>query len=372
MGSYRLISSDSHVIEPADLWQTRIDAKYRNLAPYLAHEEKTDQWYAEGNVKYGIIGASMQAGERFENPRNITFEGRYSDGPLGGQDPHAHVKDMDSDGVSGGVLYPTMGLFFLSIQDSGLLSAICRAYNDWLAEFCAPYRNRLKGMAMLNIDNVGDGVAELRRCAKLGLAGAMIPIRPLLNRYDHPIYEPLWAAAQDLDMPLSFHTGTLRWQKTDGPVDPLRSDPIQMATNDQHLRNSLAAIILSGVFERFPKLIVGAAEFEICWAPYLIRRLDNIYSERAAGLRGHRYKGSVLPSDFFRSNTFISFQEDNIGIQLRSFIGVDNLMWGSDYPHAESTFPRSREIVDRLLDGVPQEEKAKIAGANTARVFHCE
>jgi predicted TIM-barrel fold metal-dependent hydrolase len=207
MSTYTLISSDSHIIEPVDLWETRIDRKFRDWAPRLVHEGEFDQWYADG-VKFGNIGTNQQAGLRFETPDKLTAGGSMNTIPLGGVDPHAHVKDMDVDGVTGGVLYPSQGLTVYRVPDSELLSAILRAYNEWLADFCKPYPERLKGIAMLNVDEPRVAASELRRAANIGLAGAMIPLRPMEHRYDHPMYEPLWAEAQDLDMPLSLHVGT--------------------------------------------------------------------------------------------------------------------------------------------------------------------
>ena len=368
MFTYRLISSDSHIIEPADLWEKRIGRKFRDRAPRLVHEGDLDQWYADG-VKFGNIGTNQQAGLRFEAPEKLTAGGRMETIPLGGIDPHAHVKDMDVDGVSGGVLYPSQGLTIYRVPDSELLSAIFRAYNDWLADFCRLYPNRLKGIAMINVDDVGDAVGELQRAARMGLAGAMIPLRPMGHRYDHPTYEPLWAAAQDADMPLSLHVGTYRWRPGTDP-NVISQDIVEFTNRECDVRNAIAAMIFAGVFERYPKLKVGAVEFEVAWAPYFMARMDNVYTERAVGVKRERFKGGMLPSDFFRGNIFISFQEDDLGIQLRSHIGVENLMWGSDYPHAESTFPKSREIVARILKGIPDEEKAKIAGANAARLYH--
>ena len=109
MSEYTLISSDSHIYEPPDLWEKRIDPRFKDRAPYLAHEASTDQWYADG-VKFGIVGVNQQAGVRFDKLDEITVEGRYVDAPLGGMDPHAHVKDLDIDTVAGDVLYPSMGL----------------------------------------------------------------------------------------------------------------------------------------------------------------------------------------------------------------------------------------------------------------------
>jgi predicted TIM-barrel fold metal-dependent hydrolase len=368
MSNYKLVSSDSHVFEPPDLWEKRIDPKFKGRVR-LVREGNNDQWYADSD-KFGMVGVNQQAGLRFETPEKISFEGTYDTVGQGGLDPHAHVKDMDLDGVAGGLLYPSIGLTAYMVPSSDLLSAILQAYNDYVADFCKPYPNRLKGIAMLNVDNVEEAVRELERVAKMGLAGAMIPVRPIL-RYDHPDYEPLWAVAQDLDMPLSLHVGTVRWRPDLQALADMM-DPVFFSSLEVDARTSLAAMIFSGVFESYPKLKVAAVEFEVVWAAYFMERMDNTYKERAPGVRGRRFKGDVLPSDFFRSNVYISFQEDANGMQLRHYIGVDNLMWGSDYPHAESTFPRSREIVDQFLQSVPEEEKAKIAGANAARLYHID
>jgi predicted TIM-barrel fold metal-dependent hydrolase len=368
MSTYRLISSDSHIIEPANLWEDRIDRPFRARAPRLVREGDFDQWSADG-VKFGNIGTNQQAGLRFEAPAKLTAVGRMDTVPLGGIDPHAHVKDMDLDGVAGGVLYPSQGLTIYRVPDSELLSAIFRAYNDWLADFCRAYPNRLKGIAMINVDDVANAVGELQRAAKMGLAGAMIPLRPMEHRYDHPMYASLWAAAQDLDMPLSLHVGTYRW-RPGANANATSQDIVEFTNRECDARHAIAAIIFAGVFERYPALKVGAVEFEVAWAPYFMARMDNVYTERAVGVKRERFKDGLLPSDFFRRNIFISFQEDDLGIQLRSHIGVENLMWGSDYPHAESTFPKSRQIVAHILKDVPDEEKVKIAADNAARLYH--
>ena len=331
-------------------------------------EERTDQWYADGGkVKFGTF-ANAQAGMRFENPELISVEGRYGDVPLGGLDPHAHVADMDLDGVAGGVLYPSMGLSLYRVPDDDLLSAILRTSNDWLVDFCEPYPRRLKGIAMINLDDVDEALKELQRTAKIGLAGAMVATRAGRQPYDHPMYEPFWAAAQDLEMPISLHTGCIR-ATADSQFDSIESSAAEFTNHEYHVRNAIAELIFAGVFERYPKLKVGAVEFEILWAPYFMGRMDNTYRERTSGRDIARFKGGAMPSDFFRSNIFISFQEDPLGIQLRSHIGVDNLMWASDYPHSESTFPKSGEIVEELLRDVPEQEKAKIAGGNSASLY---
>ena len=127
-------------------------------------------------------------------------------------------------------------------------------------------------------------------------------------------------------------------------------------------------MIFSGVFERYPRLTLAIVEFELAWVPHVLSSMDYTYRERH-GEAIYRFKDGMLPSDFFRRNVVLSFQEDAVGIRLRDLIGVDNMMWGSDYPHSESTFPQSRKILAEILAGVPEDEQAKIVGGNTARVY---
>ena len=250
------------------------------------------------------------------------------------------------------------------------MSAIFRAYNDWLAEFCSADPTRLKGIAMINLDDVRDGIAELERAATLGLSGAMIAEYPLEDRrYDQPEYEPFWAAAQALDMPLSLHTATRRQGKIRGAGAPTLRDASSRATKAFSPATSLCDMIFSGVFERHPALKLAIVEFELAWAPHLLSTMDYTYRERHEEAL-YRFKDGMVPSDFFHRNVFLSFQEDAIGIRLRDVIGVGNMMWGSDYPHSESTFPQSRKILAEILAGVPEDEQAQIVGGTTARVYH--
>ena len=371
MSNYRVISSDSHVFEPPDLWTTRIDPKFKGREPQVIRtDDGADRWFTDGIKGSGAFGGS-QAGMRFEAPENLSTLATYEDVRPGGYIPEEHIKDMDTDGIDVGILYPSVGLqLYCTVPDSELLSASFRAYNDWLAEFCAPFPDRLKGIAMVNLDDVQDGLSELKRGAKMGLAGAMITIYPPEDQpYDSPIYEPFWAAAEDLDIPLSLHLTTNR----PGPgqqYSNLDTVKVSFLCNTDHwVRISLADMIYSGVFERYPKLMAGSVEQELSWIPHFLDRLDYNYTQRAIGDTSYRYKGDALPSDYFHSNVFLGFQEDALGIRDRDIIGVDQLMWGSDYPHDESTFPRSREIIDEILADCTEQEKAKIVGGNAARVY---
>ncbi len=368
MADYRVISSDNHIIEPVDLWTSRGESKFKDRMPHVERLEEGDYWICEG-VKEMSIAAGTQVGLRFEEPEKLRFGGgRTEDVPPGGYIPEEHVKDMDIDGIDVSIVYPTTALGLYSVPDGELLNSIFRTYNDWVGEFCSAVPERLEGIAMINLDDVRTGIKEVERCAKLGLAGAAITAYPPQARpYDKPEYEPLWAAAQDLAMPLSLHTGTNR---KDGFVNTDTVTASFMTNFDYWVRMSLGDMIFSGVFERYPKLQVGSIEYALAWAPHFLSRMDIMYSETGVELtQGYRFKGDALPSDFFHDNVFLGFQEDAVGIRLRDIIGVDNLQWGADYPHPESTFPRSRQIIEEILLDCTEEERAKIVGGNAARVY---
>ena len=192
MAEYKLISADSHIVEPPDMYTGRIEPRFRDRAPKMERRKtpsgrEYDAWML-GGMQVGTLGAVMQAGQRFEDPSQIDFLGVW---------------------VS--CLQPSQGLFWYRIPDSELLTEICRVYNDWIADFCKPYPERLKGIGMLNVDDVNEGCLELERCKKLGLVGAFIPVSPLPDKpYSHPIYDRLWWTAQDLALPLLLHIATPR------------------------------------------------------------------------------------------------------------------------------------------------------------------
>ena len=371
--NYKLISSDSHVYEPYDLWTSRIEPKFVDRAPHIEHLESSDYWFCDGSKVIGT-GSGSQTGTRFEDADSLTLQKRFQDVRPGGYIPEEHIKDMELDGVYANVLFPTVGLLLYSVPDSELLTAIFRVYNDWVAEFCKSYPSRLKGVCVINVDDVPTGVKELERCANIGLKGALITVYPPEGReYFLPEYEPLWTTAEALDMPLGLHVATNRpgaGQEFMNASTDLR--PAFLTNVDHWVRMSLADMIFSGVFERHPKLKVGTVEHEFGWLPHFMERLDYNYTERPRRDDWPRFKEDMMPSDYLRRNIFVSFQEDPVGIQHRDYIGIDILMWGSDYPHIESTFPKSREILEEILADCAQEEKVKIAGGNAARVFQID
>ena len=370
MAEQRLISADSHVNEPADLWVDRVEKEFRDRAPHVVENlpgQRPGSYLILEGVPPIHMAQGIGAGKKPEELPKFFEESTYKDARPGGWDPAERIKDMDLDGVEADVIYTTMGFRIFWLADAALQYACFRAYNDWLGEYCSYAPNRLAGLALIPLYDVEDGIKELRRCAKLGLKGGMIWCSPPQDRsYSSPTYDPFWAEAQDLNMPLSLHsiTGV-------GPESRLIvKDPL-----DRYLRSTVLAhevqrtfttLIFSGVLERFPRLRFVSAENEVGWLSFFLQKLDQAQDE-------YRYLYpntlELKPTEYFRRQCYATFIDDPVGVATREFIGVDNIMWSSDYPHTVSTWPHSQEIVERDLHGVPQEEKHKIVRGNAARLY---
>ncbi|MEW6300103.1 MAG: amidohydrolase family protein [Thermodesulfobacteriota bacterium] len=372
-----IISGDTHIVEPPDLYTSRIVGPLTDRAPRIKRQKMADgrefdAWFI-GDTQVVTLGAVTQAGRRFEDPAKIDFVGVWEDVREGAYEPHAMIAELEIDGIWGAVVQPSQGLFWYHIEDSELLSALCRAYNDWIAEFCRPYPGRLRGIGMLNVDDPAEACAELERCATLGLAGAFIPVTPLPGRpYRNPMYERFWATAQDLTMPLLMHLATQRANVPGCEISVSFSTftPAGLRpTQDYWVRYALTDLIFAGVCERYPRLRVGSVEHEISWAPHWLRQMDYTYKERPV-YSGYTSREGLLPSDYWRRNMFAVFQEDDVGVQLRHRIGLDNMLWGNDFPHSESTWPRSRTFLAQMFEGVPAAERRKLLCDNAVTIFH--
>ncbi len=370
-----MLSSDCHIVEPPDLFTSRVPSKFAADTPRVVTDEGLERWIFGDRLGPTTFGPG-RAGDRFmseaNRPRRFapsTWAGSTfaADVPLSAYDPAAWLAANETDGVYGGVVFPSHGLICYSmIEASDCLDACCTAMNEWLLEFAQEDPKRIKPLMMLNVDDVSTAVSEMARLRNAGGAGLIVPVRAPVA-YDSPIYEPLWAAAEDLDMPINFHVVTTR--------DPGREDvpttPAMVVNNhDYKVRCTLTEMIFSGVFERHPRLQVIAVENEGGWAPFFMDRMDWHYQYNARIIDGyHRFAGGELPSDYMRRNVYISFAEDAVLMQHRTSLGLDKLMWGNDFPHAEGTFPRSEEFLERDLPGVSASERILLTQTNCAKMY---
>ena len=387
---YKILSADDHVFEPSDLWVTRMDAKYRDRAPHLVHRETADTWVCDDLIIVGGLGQGTHPGSRFEEDpeKKAEMKARTREEHIrpGGYDPHERIKDMEIDGIEKTIIYPTVGMTLYKVPDSRWLTQMQKTYNDWIAEYCNAVPDRLYGLALTNTDDLDDAVRELYRCKKMGLVGALISVYPgPEKRYFNPEYEPFWTAAEELQLPIALHIGTNRPGPDNEflPRERSFSSSAFLTNIDHYVRMSIADMIFTGVFERHPNLYVGSIEQETAWVPHFLERMDYTYFERGSELPAeqqppgpgsrrdrYRFKEGKKPSDFWYSNCFVVFQQDPFTMKFRDFIGVDNIQFGSDYPHDEGTFPKSREVAERVLGDSTPEEKHKVLWGNAARVYN--
>jgi predicted TIM-barrel fold metal-dependent hydrolase len=369
-----MISSDSHIVEPPDLWEGRMPAGLAERGPRVVSEADGDWWYVDNRKTMSFLGT--QTGVRFEgDPDKLRTSAGFDEVRSAAYDPARYLAENEEDGIWGSVIYPSQGLVLYSVPNTEVVSAAMAGYNDWLAEFCAHDTSRLKGIAMVNIDEPDEAVAELRRVHAKGLAGALITVAPPAWRpLRDPSLDPFWAAAEEQSMPLSLHVGTDRGDPRAGDaafrLDVKNVPPSAFVNKDYQVRQAFADLILSGVLERHPGLRVGTVEHELAWIPFFLDQMDYTYTDRPARGEWHRFADpSVRPSHFFAKQCFASFQEDAIGMKMLDLIGVNTLLWGSDYPHTESTFPKSQEILARILAGVSADDALRIVAGNAAELY---
>ncbi len=331
-----LISSDSHVSEPGDLWVERLPARFKDDAP--------------------TFGGGRNRGT-----------GRF-DGKPGGWDPNERLKEAAEDGVSAEVLYPTSGLRLFGLDDPELQEACFRVYNDWIIDYCSAAPDRLWGIGCISVYNIDHAIEELERCKRNGLRGSLVwqaPHPDLPFTSDHS--ERFWAASQELDMPVNFHILTGHNYSKNG----FGGGGIEHYRGSVNLKmfdavNLFFDLIFYGVLERYPGLKVVNVENEIGWIPFVLQQWDYYYRRY---YDTNRPPIEMAPSEYFRRQIYVTFFDDAVGGHNFAWWGEDNCMWSNDYPHPNSTWPRSREVIERDLGHLTPELRKKLVCDNVAQVF---
>lgn len=375
---YKIVDSDAHMIEPVDLWQQRVDGRFRERAPRLVKDP--DGQTGMYLVTEGILPTNVALA--YGSNRNLDKDMLASGVPTleGGWDPAARIKDMEVDGVDAAVLYPTFPIGFFNLEDVDLQNECFRVYNDWLAEFCAYDPRRFAGLALISLLDIERGTRELERCGRMGLKGAIIWASPPEREpFLSPNYDRFWAAAQELSMPLSLHLGTGRGKtglstrnqpgKDSGKIEFTTNYWVaKLAGQEFEIKESILRLLFGGILERFPGLKIVSAENEIAWIPSLLQRADHIYARMQKLMPAPI---TMQPSQYFQRQCYATFIEDPIGVKSYHLWDiVDNIMWSTDYPHPAATWPHSQEILARDFDGVPEEDKRKIISENAAKLYH--
>ena len=386
MPEFKLISADSHVNEPPAAWE-RVQKEYGERAPQVVKDPPgvpKGIWllidglppvglshYSKGQAVGKDKGISEVEQEKHFETIRFNEQFRYQDYP-GGWEPAARLKDQDIDGIEAEVLFssPTRQLY--GIIDEPFQRAIFNSYNEWLHEFCSYNPKRLIGLATISILDIDHTVADIRRYAKLGFRGVQIPTRIKDSGYYEPKYEPMWAALEETGMVLNVHTSATQGiarthYEGPRPMEP-KKQSIGFADKQAPAQQFLGNLILSGVFDRYPKLRVVCAEFDVGWVANLVQQVDYWFG-RQSTFDADRNINKLPPSEYFQKNIFFTYQDDRAGVLTTSVYGEDNFLWASDYPHGVTTWPYSKETVDRNCAGIDPAIKLKINHANTAKLY---
>ena len=356
---YFMVSADCHVQEPNDFLSARMDKKFQDRLP---------------GIVLGGDGSKLQKSEGFRPIRigSFTLEGEDLERSLSGMTPEQRLAAQARDGIDCEIMFPNKGLTIWATPDVEFSQAMCRAYNDWAWETFAPHNDRLAPMACIASADIEGAILEVQRAATRGFRGLSLPCKPVWGAPDHehvnynlPVFDPLWAAVCDCDLPITFHVSTGRDPRTArGNGGAIINYAVHsLAPTMEPLVNLCAA----GVIERFPILVFGSIEAGIGWVPWMLTAMDEAYHKHHMWVRP---KLKTSPSDYFRSNGFASFGEDAPGLDLMRSHGLcNNFLWANDFPHHEGTWPHSAAAVERTMGGLDDDERAKVLGLNAARIF---
>lgn len=363
----RIISADDHVNPPPTIYAERVPKEWRDRMPRIEQRGDRDMLVFEGKERpFSLLeGSAGVASKDVQLLAKTKGEGRK-----GGWDPDARIEDMEFDGVDAQVLFGSGAGGGVAIRtlERPMQKVMMRAYNEWLAEFCKVHPNRLIGVGEIPIWDLEAAVEEANHCAKLGLKGVLIPAVPAYQEspaedksYIDPHYEPLWATLADMNLPVHFHLGT---KPVSRGIE--KNLMVQISVNKTVMCEPLAAFIFSGALQRHPNLKLISVESGIGWMAFLIPWMDHVFERHR-----HHTKSELteLPSFYFHRQIYGTFIDDVVGVRNRDVIGVENILWSSDYPHVNSSWPSSRDYIERHFGDVPIDERRKMVHDNAARLY---
>ncbi len=389
MSRVTIISSDCHA--------GALPVTYNEYMPRRYHEAANAWWIGYAREMYARAGTffdqeavetyAEQVGEGGGRMRAFSDPGtRLSDedvlgmlsdasspfAPRRGEfDATVRIRELDADGIAGEVIFPQMAPFgaglmqyrFPVTPEQSFVG--CQAYNRWLADLCRANPQRHAGVALIDVEDIDASVREIRAAREMGLwGGVLLPTSTGAHPfYHHPRYEPIWAVCEELDMPLQSHSG---WSPDYGDVPSATA--MFISEVDMFAQRPFTALLWSGVFERYPRIRYMLTETGVGW---VVEKLRVLEFKAANPMFRHFRKGlSLSPSEYFARNCFVgaSFMPEHEG-RFRHQIGVDRLMWGSDYPHLEGTWPNTMKALNATFGEYPEDEIRAILGLNAARAY---
>jgi len=361
-----IISADSHVSEPPNCYVDFIDKKFVTRAPRLHHDPKRgDVFTVEGSkqpIPMALVSAAGKSPEEL-SPKGALFENLHR----GGWEPHARIKDQQTDGIAAEVIYPSVGMEICNIPDVDLKQACMEAYNRWLAEFCEPYPHRLIGLGQCAIRTPESGIKELEAIKQQGFKGVMLPGLPAQEDYPHEMYREFFDAIVELDLVPSFHILT----SGEGLKQNFRGSRINsfmsVVRGNQEL---MSMFVFDGIFMRHPKLKIVSVEADGGWIPHYMYRMDHAYQRHRHWMRGQELDRT--PSEYFREHIYFTFQDDYTAFQFKDYLNIERMMWANDFPHSDSTWPWSQQLLKDNLTHMTEAEKNLILHENVAKLYQLD
>ena len=364
------ISVDDHIVEPPNVFEGRMPAKWVDRAPKVIRtDDGNDVWTFEGTMIHNI-GLNAVAGRpKEEYGVNPTA---FDEMRPGCYDVNERVKDMSAGGVLATLNFPSFpafsGRLFAQCEDKDFALAVVQAYNDWhIDEWCGSHPGRFIPMALPVLWDPELFAAEIRRVSAKGCHAITFTENPAAldqPSFHDPYWDPVWRALVEEDMVMNIHLGSsgkLVMTAPDAPMD------VMITLQPMNICSAAADLVWSRIFKEFPTIKVALSEGGTGWIPYFLDRLDRTY-DMHRNWTGQDF-GDQLPSDIFRQHILTCFIADPVGLALRHDIGIDNIMWESDFPHVTAYYPRSRAVADEVLAGVPEGEQQKILYGNALRIY---
>ena len=375
----QVVDSDGHVVEPDRVWKEYAEPAYRDRldqpgggVQMLGMLEAYPEAAASGPGSR--LGEGEVWTEGLETAESWDEESRTKMLRPGGYDPGARLVDMDADGIDAAVLYPTSMLTW--VADAELFGAACRAYNNWLRDYCAAGAGRLYGVALVPLQDVAAAVAEMRRCVEeLGFVAVMLRPAPYRGdkKLNHPDYDPFWRAAAELDCPIGIHpsphgdmpNACRLLGLAEGVTDPMVGLALRQGlTNAFDLQMAVAHFVLGGICERHPGLRVAFLEGTGGWIAPMLERFDHQFEIFGSPDQKTR------PSELFLRQCVISFDPDECALAFTAErLGAERILWASDYPHPDAKIPGVVGELEEAIASLSPEDRAEVRGASARRFY---
>lgn len=369
---YLAISGDSHVVEPPEAYSRYIEPRWRELAPRIIPNPDTairnELYWADGIAPFAFHTSSA-AGLK---PQEINMEkGGFSSMHKAGWDSKYRIEAQDRDGMLAEMIYPTVGMILCSLPNADYKQACFRAFNQWMRDYCSENPQRLCGIGQSAARSPEDVIDDFHQIRELGLKGVMMPSAPSSDiDYDHPDYDKAWDCAVELGLPLSFHVLTGRGAADLTTAPPRGGKLAGFGTIVRELQDIAGLFIFGRVFERHPDLRVVLVESDAGWAPHFCSRMDHAYKRHRFWMKTGEFR--KLPSEYFLENIYMTFQDDWVALKNIDLLNPARLLWANDYPHSDSTWPWSHELLAHHMAHLTDEQVDMVLRENAKALYRLD